>query len=222
MMILISRDTATQRTFADYCKIENLEFTIIENIEGLLQNKNIIRRSFIIIDWENVKYKEVLADLICHKCFLNVVTIGDNENGFKSVSDLNTALSIARYEIINNTVLSDYSEKDLENATAQVLEYYHFKLQYAGYKYLKRLCELQIIKANNSLNCNQLILELSQHFFVPNYKRILRDLRYLIQINNHKEIKSIRGEGEKVSVKAVVSFLIIKINEKLEDLNHFN
>ncbi|MGN1227507.1 MAG: hypothetical protein ACI4TX_02590 [Christensenellales bacterium] len=162
-----------------------------------------------------------MADLISLKCFLNVVTIGNNENGFKSVDDLNAALSIARYEIINNTVLSDFTEKDLEDATAQVLEYYHFKPQYAGYKYLKRLCELQIIKANNSFICKQLILELSQYFCVPTPERIIRDLRYLIQINNHKEIKAIKGEGEKVSVKAVVSFLIIKINEKLEDLNHF-
>ena len=105
---------------------------------------------------------------------------------------------------------------EIERAVKVVLERYGFCNKYEGYKYLKEICTSAEIKKDAKFNCKEEIINASKSHNLKSCLSIERDLRYLIANNNNSEIIKVKGEGGKVSIKAVVMFLVSKIDEILK------
>lgn len=220
MLVFISCNKCNQFTFSSFCKKGNFDFLIIEKVTELIHFSQTIENSFVIIDWAFAPYNDLLLELKKSNCiFENSIVINkDIVNGFSNVANIQTALEVAKYQIESNGNLSSYAKQTIKNAIKETLEIYGFSLHYIGYKYLSKICELQLIKNVNKFSLGYIINEVARIYGIRDDTLIKRNLRYLTEINENIEIYKIKGGEKQVKVKAVIAFLLSQIENKLYKL----
>ena len=221
MINLITSSRIVESEFAKKCKEKGVEFRIIERLVELFLYFKELNGSTIIIDCNNAIYKQIVDELLRSSQYMKdaIIFCEDAcqcyENNFKS-SKFDDVFAVALDRELNRVKYPNISIFEIERAAKVVLERYGFCNKYEGYKYLNEICLGVEIKKDVKFNCKEEIINISKNHNLKSCLSIERNLRYIIDNNSNSEIIKVKGEGGKVSIKAVVMFLVSKIDEILK------
>ncbi|MBQ8749944.1 MAG: hypothetical protein IJZ29_05720 [Clostridia bacterium] len=217
MLILLTNNRNNEFKFSQYCKENNFDFVIIEKVVELFYYADKVKKGFTIIDWNEINFKDLLMDLKSSSNILNnsVVINHYQVANFQNVDNLDNALAVAKYEFLNNNKFLRFDSLDIEVACENILEEYGFQVKYEGYRYLKSICIHQALNSNLKFNYRNIVNEISHYYGVDNILLIERNLRYIVEINKNAEIMKIKGDTNRVPVKAVIAFLLDKLGKRM-------
>jgi len=206
LISLISNNKENQYGFSEICKRENIEYNIIEGVVEFVEYMPKINGGQIILDINNVEYGEIFNRFKKqNSIFKDSITLGEE------VNNINEALAIIRFNI-KKGLINEFPI-DKERIIKEIMNKYGFKEVYGGYKCLLEICKQELLNRKSQFLLKSAICQVSNKIGETEIN-IQRSIRYMIDINNNEQIKSIRDNGG-MKVKNVVLFLINKVYDKL-------
>lgn len=219
MIVLLSKDKGTQMKFVQMCKEKNFCFEIVERASDFIINFQKIKYATIIVDAESIEWVNVVRDIIKTGTYLqDVIIIGDVCDCFGTRADsIEGAVSMARYKDGNNNKFYTLNDDRLEQIVRGVLDCYGFQNKYDGYEYLMLFCIVTVKNKYSRFSFDRVITDLSRWPNIKSDAAIKRNARYAIQQNTNEDIVRVRGGAKAVSLKAVVYFLVLRVQEYLNN-----
>ena len=207
MLTLLSKSNSVKYEFSMLCKKYHKDYTIIESIFEMIEYAHSIRNGHILLDLENIDNKDLFLNLKNKSLTYNNMLIIDKNGDVKNISE---AFAVIIYEE-NNGYFKDVEavDKNIE----KVIRKYGFSNNYDGYNHIKEICRIYILSRAIRLRFHEIVAQIAIKNHIENKQRIVRNIRYLIRINENDEIVRARGNANQVKSKAVIMFLLDKIKE---------